>query len=123
MTYVLNIGLANLPVEAGLPPGSCVNYVAIQLREHGLNPVASKVVISDSEPTLVVHVESGYSYVPAAVRIGHLSVALGQDCIAVVLPDGTGALIGPRHEAWGEFNPEFFFLLDGTRLSQVSNTP
>lgn len=33
---------------------------------------------------------------------------LNQDCVAVAFPDGTGRLVGPRSEAWGEFNPEYF---------------
>ncbi len=47
-----------------------------------------------------------------------LALLLNQDAIAVYLPDfGHGALIGPRAEAWGNFNPEFFLLPDGSRLS------
>jgi hypothetical protein len=39
-----------------------------------------------------------------------LSIALKQDCIAVSPDNGiTGALIGPKSDAWGwTFNPEYF---------------
>lgn len=32
----------------------------------------------------------------------------GQDCIAVLFDDSEGALLGPRTEAWGEFNRAYF---------------
>ena len=45
-----------------------------------------------------------------AQSVYHLSVVLRQDCIAVSTDNGqTGALIGPKSDAWGwVFNPEYF---------------
>lgn len=38
-----------------------------------------------------------------------LAVLLGQDCIAVYLPEqGIGHLIGPRADAWGAFDLDYF---------------
>jgi hypothetical protein len=43
---------------------------------------------------------------------------LGQECIALYYPGAEfGQLIGPRAAAWGEFNPEFFLMPDGTRMA------
>jgi len=41
-------------------------------------------------------------------RVFLLAQDLGQDCIAVRYGDGTGELIGPHAEDWGEFNPAYF---------------
>lgn len=62
-----------------------------------------RVAQSSTEATLIVRLDK-----PLTNRQLHtLSVALEQDCIAQ-LHDGKGVLVGPRAEAWGEFNPEFF---------------
>lgn len=79
------------------------------------------VVQSDTEPTLVVMVTSinGPAFTLANLR--QLAIDLGQDCIAVYRPQvGRGALIGPKAAEWGPFNPQYFFLLDGTRLSALT---
>jgi len=39
------------------------------------------------------------------------SVALGQDCIAVLWPFG-GELIGPKAAEWGDFREEYFHRLE-----------
>ena len=45
--------------------------------------------------------------------IGLLSIDLGQDYIAVYVPDkGVGALVGPKAKEWGEFNIDFFRRFD-----------
>ena len=118
MQYIINIGLDNMPSEAGNTVGRRALFAARALRAHGFTTIATQVLNSDTEPTLVAEVKSGYSYTPAAVRIAELSSALNQDCIATLFPDGSGALLGPRAAAWGTFNPEYFFLLDGSRLAQ-----
>jgi hypothetical protein len=45
-----------------------------------------------------------------AQAVYHLSVVLRQDCIAVSTDNGkTGALVGPKSDAWGwVFNSEYF---------------
>lgn len=49
---------------------------------------------------------------------------LKQDCIAVYRElTGGGALVGPRADAWGPFNPEYFLLLDGRRLRVDQRSP
>jgi hypothetical protein len=35
------------------------------------------------------------------------------------MSEGTGVLYGPKAEEWGPFNPEFFYLPDGTKLSSM----
>lgn len=42
---------------------------------------------------------------------------LDQDCVAVMIDD-KGLLIGPNAAAWGAFNPEFFFNIDGTTAAK-----
>lgn len=37
-----------------------------------------------------------------------LCEALGQDCIAVRFEGGNGALLGPKADDWGDFNPAYF---------------
>jgi len=62
----------------------------------------SKVVRDIPEDTFIASV-SGFTRSIAF----DVSVALDQDCIAVV--DGThGELIGPRVSEWGTFNPVYF---------------
>lgn len=53
------------------------------------------------------------SYDELVTFIGLLSIDLGQDCIAVYVPDkGVGALVGPKAKEWGAFNLEFFKRFD-----------
>lgn len=118
MTYVLNIGLNNLPDNFSRDVHQQVSAVINAIAGAGFKATLTRIVQSDTEPTLVVHAETRYSYVPAAVRIEGLASALNQDCVAAVFPSGSGALLGPRAEAWGAFNPDMFFCIDGTRLSQ-----
>ena len=76
------------------------------------------VLQSDTEPTLVAYIEVNF----LAWRKGlyTLAQAYGQDCVAAYVPlTGEGMLIGPQAAAWGEFNPEYFFLPTGSRLSEI----
>lgn len=118
MQYILNIGLDNLPPEAGNSIGVKALFVSRAIRRAGFyaEPIR-KVVESDSEFTLVVEATfSSYFGVPQAIN--DLAVVLAQDCIAVYCKNnGEGRLIGPRADNWGVFNPELFFKLDGTRLA------
>jgi hypothetical protein len=120
MSYLLNIGLDNMPAEAGRTVASKVLFAARAMRTAGFVNLYAKVLRSDSEPTLVANVnyESKNGYLNAAYS---LADALGQDCIALV-NDTTkrGWLMGPRADNWGGFNPEFFIMLDGSRLSGVA---
>jgi hypothetical protein len=74
---------------------------------------------SDTEATVVADVRFlGYTSLALKTSLAAIAQSLGQDCIAVFDNEGyaTG-LYGPNAAAWGEFNPEFFLLADGTRLS------
>jgi len=119
MQLILNIGLKSngRQYDAGLAVDA--------LRGTGLASILNRytLVQSDTEPTLVVTCEftptnSAGNAIPAQAAY-QVAAALNQDCIAVYSPHvAFGALIGPRAALWGAFNPEFFIMPDGTRLSQ-----
>jgi hypothetical protein len=109
--------LTNLLLNIGLARGDGGNIsVGTVLREVYQ---AGKLVTyaahhSDTEQTVIAFVSIEGDY-PA--KINHLCVLWGQDCIAAYNPvTKAGELIGPKAAEWGEFNPEFFVLLDGSRL-------
>lgn len=84
--------------------------------------VRDAVLESDTEPTLVAEVTirntSPFIFLQLLRRVAE---ELDQDCIAVYRElTGGGSLIGPRAAEWGPFNPEFFLLLDGRRLSDAA---
>ena len=75
------------------------------------------VLESHTEQTLVIE----FDYAEPRENIGVTELAyricerFNQDCVAVYNTTlEAGQLIGPRAEAWGEFNPDYFFLVDGT---------
>jgi hypothetical protein len=111
--FILNIGLksktlGDIPVELAKQ----------MLWAADLLIKTERVAQSDTEPTLVVEVTSLNGPRMTLAALHQLSVDLGQDCVGVYRPKTKGgALIGPKAAAWGEFNPEFFILPDGTRLS------
>lgn len=70
---------------------------------------------SDSELTYVVEVPRELS----TREVKDLSIVLDQDAIAYYY-DGAGFLAGPNAEKWGPFNPEYFLMLDGNRLSDYN---
>lgn len=108
MSYILNIGLAREGQE-NLKPFNVLRAI----RNLGCHVVAEGLRPSDTEPTLVVHVVHC-----AESTAETLAVILEQDCVARYhLGNGKGQLIGPRADKWGDFNPEYFLLLDGSRLS------
>jgi hypothetical protein len=124
MNFILNIGLDNVPADLSYTNGvlnPLTTRRALQAtqaaRNHGFDIVRAKVVQSDTELTLVILAED--NGIGQDNRVDMLAVALKQDCIAIWSVDQQyGQLIGPKAAAWGEFNPEFFFMLDGTRLAQ-----
>lgn len=116
MKFILNIGLArkgkpNLTADEVMQAVNATLSCAV---------VSSNQVVSDTEPTLVVScVGQPRMMTVYAAKVYRVSSTLGQDCIAVYWPEvKSGALIGPNAEAWGEFNPKFFFDADGDRLNQ-----
>lgn len=118
LKLILNIGL---DVTAS---ASIASHVALEIvKANGFLVHNHAVVQSDTEPTLVV--EASLDPLPgSAPKASFYGVAedLRQDCIAAVAWDAAnaqyrGALIGPRAEAWGKFDPSLFFRLDGSRLA------
>lgn len=113
MKFTLNIGLNSS--KGAIKPAKAL--LAVQL--NNLVVVNSAVHTSDTEPTLVVQVETLHKN-PRwfLTSIERLAVELHQDCIAVYRPElGGGALIGPKAAEWGAFDPKQFIQLDGTRLA------
>lgn len=114
MRFILNIGL---DVQA---TRTLAADVALQVvRASDFITTKWMTVVSDTEPTLVVEVDYLGTHALLCWQALHqIAVDLHQDCIAVHRPlTGGGALVGPGREKWGPFNPEFFILPDGTRLS------
>lgn len=114
MEFIFNIGLIaeatrSIAVEVALQVLISNDFL---ICEHA-------VVESDTEPTLVVRViYRNNSPLFFLQDTRDAASYLEQDCIAVYRPKtGKGALVGPRAEKWGTFNPELFFMLDGTRLA------
>ena len=115
MNLLLNIGLAS---EAF----GVINWRhALQAtRLQGIQVLAYRVLNSDTEPTIVARVNLPTVLILAETRpLYTLARLLGQDCIAAYNEyERVGHLAGPAGAKWGAFNPECFFLLDGTRLAQ-----
>lgn len=101
--WTINIGLAVPGQDEPIPFD--VAYRAM-IRAVGHAPCNLTQAQSSTEPTLVAKFSQ-----PARANLGDvykLAEELGQDCIAVLDYDGRGSLVGPYHEAWGEFNPAYF---------------
>jgi len=112
MKLILNIGLARFN-NSNIGAGTVLRDTA----SHGFKIGQYAVVHSESEMTVVAEVDDN-DQPGTDNRIHMLSDLLGQDCIAVYNPEtGEGDLIGSRAAAWGAFNPEFFVLVDGSRLA------
>lgn len=109
-TATLNIGM-------DVPAGGRLTKAAVTkaLKNTGRKPTKVAVVTSDTEPTFVADIQP-----PLSPKEAHaLSKALGQE--AIVQYDGAkGALHGPEAKKWGDFSPEYFFLQDGSRLSDAA---
>ncbi|WP_295842507.1 hypothetical protein [uncultured Xanthomonas sp.] len=129
MRYLLNIGLIESALIAdgrALSAAGAVETVRdlVGMLWDGNAAVAAHAVhTSDTEPTLVVEVRTT---APAIARMTMLAdliaVRLRQEAVAyaALLPSGAvayGHLRGPMAARWGEFNPEFFLMLDGRRAA------
>lgn len=108
MQVVLNIGMVASSDGVTLRFGDII----ADARMLGIRVHLAQVFPSDSEPTVVMVAE-----LPHDSAAHDLALVLDQDCIAVYDYANGGRLIGPRADAWGEFNPAFFILPDGSRLS------
>jgi hypothetical protein len=113
MEVILNIGLA-----VGTNGNIGVGTVLRDLAEAGFSVIENAVHYSDSEPTVVARAIFVGTEDALRNAAEWVSLWLSQDCIAFYNPTtDRGALIGPRADAWGEFNPEFFIQIDGSRLA------
>lgn len=116
MTYIINIGLAR--------EGNSNIGVGTVLREIAARPITLhryNVQHSDTEITVVAEVTINGAFTNPSRVFHALARVLGQDCIAAYHVElKRGQLDGPNAAAWGAFNPEFFLLLDGTRLAPTS---
>jgi len=112
-TIYLNVGL----VIGDGPESNTEEHTAATLARHGLEIVNNRVLVSDSEPTLVVEAlaEPG----TAAQDVYSAAEALRQQAIACWSPQMRLAEnIGPRSDLWGPFDPVKFWTLAGCRLSE-----
>lgn len=116
MKFIVNIGL---DVEA--TSGIAAQVAREIIVANNLFVEKTRVVQSDTEPTLVAEVVyPGHSAMLCIQCLTAIANDLKQDCIAVYRPEtGMGALVGPRAAKWGKFNPELFFMLNGKRLSST----
>lgn len=116
MKFILNIGL-----NAGATETIAADVAKQVVAANEFLITKSAIVQSDTEPTLVCEVQA-LTRSPSLVLqfLYQIAIDLDQDCIAVYREaTRKGVLIGPRAADWGEFNPEFFFTLDGSRLAQT----
>lgn len=110
MSLILNIGLIRQDGTLSIDAMAAVQaYFTV---------VQHAVQQSDTEPTLVVEVERRGNIINTANAIFILAELLDQECIAVYnCSSQMGALIGPKADKWGAFNPDYFVMLDGSRMS------
>ena len=113
-TFILNIGLNTADGAIA------VEEARKTLRAYGFSILREALLESDTEPTLVAEVATRFATTITVLQpLYQVSEELKQDCIAVYRGLTGGALVGPRADAWGPFNPEYFLLLDGRRLSET----
>ena len=127
--YMLNVGLLESKVMADGRAISAAGALTIvrdmveSIFDGSAVVMSHAVHTSDSEPTLVVEIRT------AGPRVGRMAMLaeilcsrLRQEAIAfaALLPSGAvsyGMLRGPMAHRWGDFNPEFFLLLNGERAA------
>ena len=116
MHIIFNIGLESKDADGNvivLDPEAVCEFVH-ELAGCGFYGALLK---SRTEPTLVLE----FDYAELRQHASFTGLALeicerfSQDCVAVYNTTfEVGQLIGPRAEAWGDFDNERFFLVDGT---------
>lgn len=114
MRLVLNIGL-----DPKATPEIAAHVAREILRANGFFTVGnSRIVQSDTEPTLVVGVTPQPGLLVRSA-IHQTAADLEQECIAAWdVVAKCGALTGPQAAKWGTFDAQRFFMLDGRRLSE-----
>lgn len=111
MKAKLNVGMERNDGKGALTP----HDVLAELRTQGFK-VKKYVYLfarGNQEDTLAATIawsDEGWRAGKWDVRVAIYKAAfeLHQDCIAVKWEDGTGELIGPKAEEWGEFKDELF---------------
>lgn len=112
-TYLLNIGLRSSDGRCAITPGAAIHELYGALDLSPVRLLATAVVQSDTEPTLVVELSCAPNY----RAIHALACTLWQDCIAAYdLSLEQGELIGPNAASWGAFDPTRFLRPDGRPL-------
>lgn len=102
--YTINIRLRT-SARYGQPEQDIPVVIAHRAVHHRFGVILHHtVVVQDAENTLVVALPGRAD----TWAVFELARDLAQDCIAVLDYDGKGSLVGPYHEAWGEFNPAYF---------------
>ncbi len=105
----VNIGL-NVPGGGTLTP----EEVMAALTAAGVNVKQSTIHQSDTEQTVVAELDRALT----PEEGNAVAVALGQEAVAQHTGNKQGALYGPNAAAWGDFTPEFYLNLDGSRLAE-----
>ena len=121
MIYVLNIGLAR-EAKSNIGTGTALRAL-MDLERMSANDelIDYSIQQSETETTVVAIVDIRGNPEDVLTKVFRLSQILEQDCIAMYnLVTKEGALVGPRADKWGAFNPEFFLLPDGSKLSAPS---
>lgn len=101
MTATINIGLA---IGDRLDAITEARALEALLAHTGDNPITYTVTQSTTERTLVAVLEEAAT----DGALWALCADLEQDCIAQQVEGQPGQLVGPRAEAWGPFNPDYF---------------
>lgn len=111
---ILNIGL--IRADNKQPLGHL--FVEQYLGHIGLDVREFKIFQSDSEPTAVVVIRTAKS--PLFTNtLNDIARFLQQEAIAWCSPAKLrGELFGPKASLWGDFNPQYFLMPDGRRLSE-----
>ncbi len=60
------------------------------------------------EPTFIIESVTAHHPWEIDTEIEKLSIALGQDCIAMIIDGYPGRLVGPHAAKWQPFNAEFW---------------
>lgn len=130
--YMLNIGLLESSIIGNgrrIPASKALEVVQRTTRMvFGWDAVniAHAVHDSGSEPTLIVKMLTfGTDHDRVQLLADALCSRLRQEAIALAKLDDSGhvefgELRGPMAERWGEFNPEYFLLLNGQRAAMPS---
>lgn len=114
-THLINVGLAIKNSETTLPPET----VSAVLIASGITIAGTPLTtVSDTEPTFVAVI-----CVPEGTDIPTMfwgiSKRLQQEAVVIFdLRSHIGELYGPNAEAWGPFNPDYFFTPSGRRMSE-----